>query len=379
MSDRFVSFLLISRWAAAIVATMYHLRFLVFVHYDAVHSKTIYTKGFYFVTGLGHESYAVFFILDGILAGLLMHRHRSGAVTERAAVGRHAGSLYKLLLPGLIVGATLDLTGAHFFLGSGVYTDFPELSALTLSFSALLGNAFMLQPFIVPSFGSNSMLYLPSYLFWSLILLGVFIRAGLSKPGGRYLQLALLVAVVFVMPYPFLVWDAIWLAGVGVVFLSESRGYRPQLLVAVPFFAGSLVLSRLMGSKSSLLPQPFGDLIIQCGFALVGLGFAAIAWALYPRKAQDGLANRAFIANESADNWSAQTASFTFFFHFPVIMLLVAMGTETLGQALMQQPTLATYARFACLVGACIVTAAFVTRVAAVATNAITAKRQVSG
>lgn len=376
MTDRFISFLLFARWTSAIVALMYHLRFLLFVNYDAVHAKTLYSKGFYFVTGLGHESYAVFFILDGILAGLLLHRQRSGGVPDRPAVSPHLGSLYKVVLPGLIVGATLDLTGAQFFGGTGVYTDYPELSVLTLTFSALFGNALMLQPFIVPNFGSNSMLYLPSYLFWSLILLVAFLRLGLNKPRGRYAQLGLLAVVFFVMPYQFLIWAGIWLAGVGVVFLGESRALRPPLLVAAPCFAAALVLSRLMGSRTSQLPEPFGDFIIQGGFALVGIGFAAVAWALYPKQPQDGRAGCAFEAGGSADGWAGQTASFTFFFHFPVIMLLVAIGSALLGQALMQQPTPATYMRFACLVGACIVMAAVVTRVARAATHAVGFRRQ---
>lgn len=376
MTDRFVSFLLFARWASAIVALAYHLRFLLFVNYDAVHAKTLFSKSFYFVTGLGHESYAVFFILDGILAGLLLHRQRSGATTGRPALSVHAASLYKVLLPALVVGATLDLTGARFFGGTGVYTDYPELSVLTLTLSALFGNAFMLQPFIVPNFGSNSMLYLLAYLFWSLVVLAACVRAGRHGRRGRSLQVLLLAAVGAIMPYQFLIWAGIWLAGVGVVFLGESRALRPPLVLALPCFAGALVLSRLMGSRTSQLPEPFGDLVIQGGFALVGIGFAAVAWALYPGHSSEGRPGHAHAASGWADSWSGQTASFTFFCHFPVIMLLVAMASALLGQALMQQPTLATYLRFACLAGACIVTAAVVTRVASAAANALVFRRR---
>lgn len=376
VNDRFVRFLLIARWASALVALMYHLRFLLFVNYDAVQAKTLFSTVFYFVTGLGHESYAVFFVLDGILAGLLLHRHRSQAVSGDSPLVRHVGSLYQILLPGLIVGATLDLTGARFFGGAGVYTDYPELSVLTLTFSALFGNALMLQPFVVPNFGSNSMLYLPSYLFWSLILLAALVRLGMNQARGRYMQLLLLAAVALMMPYQFLIWAGIWGAGVGLVFLTESRGWRPPLLLAASFFAATLVLSRLMGMRTSLLPEPFGDVLIQAGFALVGIGFACVAWALYPKLSVDGNASRASRASRSADGWSGQTASFTFFCHFPVIMLLASMGSALLGQALMQQPTLATYGRFACLVGACIVTAAVVMRVAGAATKALSLLRR---
>ena len=377
MSDRFILFLLVSRWAAAIVATMYHVRFLLFVNYGAVHDKDLFSKAFYFLTGLGHESYAVFFILDGILAGFLLRR-QSSVASGRAAVSRHAGSLYRILLPSLLVGASFDLAGSQLFGATGVYTDFPTFSVLTLSLTALLGNLLMLQPFVVPNFGSNSMLYLPSYLFWTLILLFVFVRAaGLARPRARLTQGALCVAVAVVMPYQFLIWATIWLAGVAVVFLAEARAFRPPLLLALPLFGGTLVLSRLLGSWPGMPPEPFGDLIVQGGFGLVGLGFAALAWALYPRQGRDRQAGLASSAKGSADGWAAQTASFTFFCHFPVIMLLAAMGSALFDQALMQQPSLATYMRFACLVAASIVAAAIVTRLTAVVTKAMTLKPEV--
>ena len=95
MSDRFVTFLLVSRWTSAIVALLYHARFLVFVDYGDVHDKTGLAKAFYFITGLGHEAFAVFFVADGILAGLALRPHRSGALADgvvRGAVLRYGGS-----------------------------------------------------------------------------------------------------------------------------------------------------------------------------------------------------------------------------------------------------------------------------------------------
>ncbi len=380
MNDRFVSFLLIARWASAVVALMYHLRFLLFVSYDAVHAKTIFSTGFYFLTGLGHESYAVFFILDGILAGLILQRRRATAVSAPAAASRHLGSLYKVFLPGLMFGAVLDLTGTRFFGGTGVYTDFPEFSALALNLPAFLGNIVMLQPFAVPNFGSNSMLYLPSYLFWSFVLFVVFTGASrLRGPQARCVQAALLAAALLVLPYTFLIWAAIWLAGVAVVFLGESRSFRPPLLVAVPLFGAALVLSRLLGPRAGQLREQYADAIIQCGFWLVGIGFAVVAWALYPQQAQEQHRSLPYSAARTADGWSGQTATFTFFFHFPVIMLLVAMDTVLFGQGLAQQPTPATYIRFACLIAACIVTAALATCFAALATASIGFRRRLPG
>ena len=113
MRNPFLSFLLVSRWTSVVVALMYHVRFLLFVDYEDVHAKTGLSKVFYFLTGLGHESFAAFFVLDGILTGLLLLRHGPRAPPDRATLGRHLVALYTILLPGLVLGAVLDVAGAR--------------------------------------------------------------------------------------------------------------------------------------------------------------------------------------------------------------------------------------------------------------------------
>lgn len=376
MGDRFIAFLLIARWASAVVALMYHVRFLLFVNYDAVHAKTGLSKAFYFLTGLGHESFAVFVILDGVVGGLILLRHRAGAVLGHAAVSQYLGSLYRILLPGLVLGAGFDLAGVRFFNHSGLYTAFPEFSTLTLSYASLLGNLFMLQPFVVPTFGSNGMLYLLSYLFWYFILLLLFVRAARLAPRRRRAaRILLLAAVILAMPYEFLFWGAIWLSGVAVVVLGEARVLRPPVLAAVGLFGGVLVLSRLIGYDTSLLPAPFGGWLVHAKYLVVGISFAAVARALYPDQAEGKHGSLLSSVVGTADGRAGQTASFTFFCHFPVIMLLVATVSALLDRPLMQQPTPAGYGEFACLVGACLVTIALIRRAAAAAMDAMAAGR----
>jgi hypothetical protein len=348
MSNRFISFLLISRWSSVIVALMYHVRFLLFVNYADVHTKTGWSNVFYFLTGLGHESFAVFFVLDGILTGLVLLHGPPGA-----AVGRHVIGLYRILLPGLILGAVFDVMGARFLNGSGLYTAYPAFSTLTLSVSSLLGNLLMLQPFVVPTFGSNGMLYLLSYLFWTLVLLALVLRA------RRLVRALLLAAVVLLVPVEFLLWAAIWLTGIAVAWLGATRAARPSLPVAIAGFVGALLLSRFAGTDTHLLPPPFGAWLIQCKYLLVGAGFAAVALALYPPRAPHG--------ETIATDRSGHAAAFTFFFHFPVMMLLVAAGATLLGHPLMQQPTTAGYGAFIAVVAACLGTTALVTRAGAAA------------
>ncbi len=360
MNDRFVHFLLFARWTSALVALMYHVRFLAFVNYDAVENKNLLLTGLYFLTGLGHESYAVFFILDGMLAGLILHRQRAGLARE-ASLARHAGALYRLMLPGLLLGAIFDYSGARLFGTTGVYTDFPEFSTLALGAGVLLGNVLMLQPFVVPNFGGNSMLYLLSYLFWSLVLLTLFVRAEMLSPAYRRgVRFALLAGAVLFLPYKFLIWATIWLAGVGLVFLAEERNWRPPAWLATMLLAGTLLLSRLLGPHTRGLEPALRDPVIQLGFLGVGVGFAGLVWALYPKRQALQADSGAYQAVPALESWAAQAASFTFFFHFPVIMLLAALGDARLGQPLMQQPATASF-WFAGLILASIATALLLT------------------
>jgi hypothetical protein len=345
MPNRFISFLLVSRWACVIVALMYHVRFLLFVDYADVHAKTGWTKLFYFLTGLGHESFAVFFVLDGILTGRALLQHPPGA-----AAGRHAMALYRLLLPGLVLGAVLDVVGARFFNGSGVYTAYPAFSTVTLSAASLLGNLAMLQPFAVPTFGSNGMLYLLSYLFWSLVLLALVLRA------RRLVRILLLAAAALLLPPQFLIWAATWCVGVAVAWFGAARDARPPLPAAMAGLTGALLLSRIVGAHTHLLPPPFGAWLIQCKYLLVGASFAAVALARYPPRAPPG---------EPVAHRGGQAAAFTFFFHFPVMMLVVAAGATVLGHPLMQQPTAARYGEFVAVVAACVGTTALAARAGA--------------
>jgi hypothetical protein len=377
MSDRFLNFLLLARWTSALVALMYHVRFLAFVNYDAVEEKNILLTGFYFLTGLGHESYAAFFILDGLLAGLILHRQRARLAAQGSSLSRHAINLYRLMLPGLVLGAVFDYGGVRLFYGTGVYTDFPEFSTLALGYAPLLGNLFMLQPFVVPNFGGNSMLYLLSYLFWALVLLVLFVRAaGLPAPWRQLVRLALLAAVLLLMPYKFLIWTAIWLAGVGLVFLAEARAWRPPVPVALLLCGGAVLLSRMLGPATRGMDPLLRDWAIQLGFLGAGLGFAVLAWAVYPKRQAWQRDSRAYPALRAAEGWPAQAASFTFFFHFPVIMLLAAMGDARLGQPLMQQPTVSAFAWFGCLALASVVVAACATGVLAALLRTLAALAQ---
>lgn len=376
MNKRFVSFLVVSQWASAVIALMYHVRFLLFVNYDAVNAKTSLSKAFYFFTGLGHESFAVFFILDGIAVALLLHGSRA-KVVDRRAISRRLCSVYSMVLPGLLLGGCLDILGWHLFNCSGVYTGFPELSTFSLSYTSLIGNMFMLQPFLVPTFGSNSMLFLLSYLFWCFILLVLFLlTTRLRKPYGRCVQMVLLAVVVWIMPDEFLRWAAIWLLGIAVVVLGESFLFKPPITGACVFLAVTLVMSRLLDADENLTMASYKYWIDEYRYFLVAISFATLAWAMYPNQRHETRRELLALVIDGLGGRTRQAASFTFFYHFPIAMLLVAASSALSLLPLIQQPTLERYAAFACLIIACLGFTTIIARMVNAVAESVSIKAQ---
>lgn len=350
---RFHSFLALSRWLSAIVALMYHARFVWFVNYDHLLVKTVFVKGFYFITGLGHEAFSVFFVADGVIVGLLLRQSHDHRMTAKDFFGRLSG-VYRTLLPGLIVGAALDLLGVKFFNGTGLYSRYPDFTTVTLTLASFFGNIFMLGPVVVPTFGSNAMLYLFSCLWWSFVLLAAMSGAArLRRPVASFARAAVLLAVLLVMPLEFLQWIALWFVGFAIAALSQTRHFRPPLFVGWGIFVTIIIASRVIRSDPALFPQPFGSMLVPFKYLFVGMGFAALAWAMSPSRPRASAGPL-----EDRPHWQPQRslsndAVVIFFFHFPFLMLIAGAGADILQQKLMQQPSGFLYLGFAATVFAC--------------------------
>ena len=343
--QRFRAFLDCSRWISVLVALMYHLRFLLFVDYHGVLVKSHFSTAFYFLTGFGHEAFAVFFVVDGIAVGTALLARRQGGLARHTLVHR-LKAFYGVLLPGLVLGAVADIIGVRWFNCSGLYTDYPDFSLLTLTLPSLLGNLVMLEPFIVPTFGSNAMLYLLSYLCWSFVLLMAYASTADLRPQLIWpARLLMVLAILLFMPHRFLIWMAIWLLGFGVAYHAVSGGRKPHRIAGVLLFCGTLILSRAIGADDTLLPHPLGAWLVFGKYFLVGSGFALLASALYQQPSMEP-------ATGPAQEQRGRRISFVFFFHMPVMMLLTGMVSDALGLPLKQQPDLPVYLLFSIAVAA---------------------------
>ena len=78
-------FLNMSRWVGAFLVLIFHVRHIILVDFKEVEHRTLFDRGLYFVTGLGHEAVVIFFVISGFLVGgLTLDRWRTRGPDLRA-------------------------------------------------------------------------------------------------------------------------------------------------------------------------------------------------------------------------------------------------------------------------------------------------------
>ena len=223
-----------SRWVAAWLVVAEHARSLVFVDYGDLQSPGLLAKGFYFLTGFGHEAVMVFFVISGYLVGgKVWSLYREGRFGWKRYIADRASRLYAVLLVALLLGAALDWSGYLFFNQYGLYNQGYEGSIAVLGTAPVekmgwrdfLGNALFLQTIAGPTFGSNGPLWSLAYEWWYYILFPsmvvlVFRRSLMGVVVGALLTLLLL----FVLPA-----DAIWLFGIWLLGVAAGGLCRGRI------------------------------------------------------------------------------------------------------------------------------------------------------
>jgi peptidoglycan/LPS O-acetylase OafA/YrhL len=322
---------------------MYHVRFLLFASYADVQEKSVIVKLFYFVTGLGQEALTIYIVLSGmVLGGLSSRRWRLLSVDPMKDLRRRSLRFYAIFFPALVVGGLLDLAGGRVFGASGVYTTFPLFSSNHLTIESFLGNLLMLQGFLVPSFGSNGILFILAYEAWAYLIFTVFC---LLRRRHKYLALlpaAASVVVAIVLSPNFFGYFMIWLIGLRAVALARTCRFLTRPRLAVVIFASTLLFSRITNAavgRSSWVES----LALIATQVLMGLAFSMMLLSLAQNEAS--LTGGRILP----PRWSygmARTSLALYVSHFPVMMILVAAGNVLLLTPIATQPHLANYLYF---------------------------------
>jgi peptidoglycan/LPS O-acetylase OafA/YrhL len=275
------------RGLSALLVMLSHLRGFIFLDYDELERGGVLTKGFYFVSGLGHQAVIVFFALSGyFVGGSVLSGLAKGSFTWRGYITARLTRLWMVLLPALMLTLGLDLLGQHW--NPGAYAGaFNErfMSGPTTAIPAahdwltFIGNLGFVQTVSVPVYGSNGPLWSLANEFWYYVMfpLAAVAVARFSELRCRVaavLQILLFALLVWWLPYTLLMGGLIWLLGVGVWWLVWKTGDRliarcrgwPWRLAGGSLFLGTLAASKTDHWLGSAEP--------------VGLAFAAWMLAL---------------------------------------------------------------------------------------------------
>ena len=282
MKNRFVH-LDCLRGLAALLVVVEHLRAFLFVPFAQLQAPGILAKGFYLVTGLGHQAVMIFFVLSGYLVGgSVITALQTRKWSWREYLLRRMTRLWVVLLPALLLTLLWDKLGyAHAPTGyEGAYREIynsgpTPAGPADWSGASFFGNLFFLQTILVPCFGTNSPLWSLANEFWYYLLFPLGLSTLFAgKWSDRVIALILVAWIVSFLPKSILLGGVIWLLGAGVFFLIRKDSTRPIANHPVLLILGLLLtIGTLLASRTGHIgDEPDLAIGLGCAVLVAGLG-----------------------------------------------------------------------------------------------------------
>jgi peptidoglycan/LPS O-acetylase OafA/YrhL len=322
-SPTLVSYLDVSRWLAAAMVFLGHLRNPLFLGYGSVpiESRTIAVKLWYFVTGLHAEAVIMFFVLSGLLvAGVGAVRVQAKTFDVSSYAIDRFSRLYVAFLPALLLCFITDLIGStslgkigfwdhtHPMIAEKVNTE-PFESTLNLQTLAL--NSVMLQTYFVSPVGSNHPLWTISTEFWFYVVFGVAALAWMKQGLGRLVSAALLGVIFMMLGSQFPVCLGYWLIGMLIAWAPPARWLPP--LASLSLFAVVLFIVRLWQAdfESTFVSMTVKNYAVASAFALTILSIRGRKIPLLERTA-------------GFSKFMADFSYSLYLLHFPLMLFFLA-------------------------------------------------------
>lgn len=319
----FVSFLDLTRWLAAGMVVVGHLRNPLFLGYGDLDpaARNLAVKAWYFVTGLHAEAVVVFFVLSGFLVGSVgveRSARRAFAPTDYAI--DRITRLFIPFWPALLLTLVLDRIGIT-WLGSVGFWDqshpmiAQKVNALPFeqlgSVQDLIANALMLQTFFVAPFGSNQPLWTISAEFWFYVVFGLVMAARMVTGKNRALWVVSAILLTLLLGLKFVLLAGLWVLGL-IAGLSPRWIERPVLAAALFVVLLAAVRAFQSVSDSDAVLRGTKDYVVALGFA----------WLLASMRRVDlGWLKR----SASANRFMADFSYSLYLIHFPVMLFVLAL------------------------------------------------------
>jgi peptidoglycan/LPS O-acetylase OafA/YrhL len=228
-----------ARWMAALVVVLHHATNIFINLADimkASHGPLVYVWWFFTAFGFAHAGLVMFFVFSGVLVGgPLIRRMRENKPFFRKYLIDRTIRIYIVLVPVLILGAAIDLSGRALFAGRGIYeTVFAGHFEPAYLFATLAS----LQGIWFGAFGTNEPLWSLGMEYWYYICFPLLFLP-LSAWHGRGMKIfafclgvAIFVALGLSGSYfAFGFWP--WLIGVGVRLATKPLIRSKFLALAI--------------------------------------------------------------------------------------------------------------------------------------------------
>jgi peptidoglycan/LPS O-acetylase OafA/YrhL len=275
ISEEASKWLDLCRGLAALSVFASHWRELYFVHYDQVTNPNFLTSAFYFVTGFGHSSVVMFFVLSGLLVGgSASSQIDSGRFSARAYAIARLTRLEVVLIPALLIGFGIDHLGVILARPGSIYFGGSNQRLIQgsvldyLGWKTLVGNLFFLQTIVCTPLGTNRPLWSLANEFWYYTVFPIAylgLRAS-TRLRQRILLLAISCFLLALVGKSISEYFVVWMLGFAV---SRLRGRCLPSPITI-----SISLSFLLCLTASRRSIGFaGDLPLA-------ISFSAVCWLI---------------------------------------------------------------------------------------------------
>jgi len=322
-----ISFLDMSRWAAAFIVFISHLRNPLFFSYNSINPEeiNIVIQIWYFITGWAGEAVIIFFVLSGLLVGASGYEKiNMGRFSVSSYLIDRFSRLYVAFIPALMLSFMFDYFGSSYFSNIGFWDhSHPMINEKINSISfeeklkldIFVANFFMLQNFFFDTLGSNSPLWTISAEFWFYIVFAVFALLKLGQ--GKYVTVLLFSFMFFFLyffRFEFVLLLGYWLVGVFAGTMKPSTKIKPS-------FAFFIVISALVFSRFFInLSSTATEIVVTNYIIAISYGLLILSMR--------GKDFNFFIKFSSINKFLASFSFSLYLLHFPIMLIILAVLSQ---------------------------------------------------
>ena len=287
MNSKTIISLDVARGVAAILVFMSHVRAYLFLDYSKLpqSSKGIFTKVFYFVTSLGHESVMVFFVLSGFLvAGSVYKSFQNERFSWRLYMINRLTRLYIVFIPAIFLTLFWDkigmfLTNSPYYDGAlGHILPVGPKQPVNHSLSVFFQNLLFLQTITSPVFGTNGVVWSLANEFWYYVIFPITMILTISLSNRKTFRIicSVLLLLFFLIYFPtqIVFGFGVWMLGFGAFLIAKKDALILSLNVrSVRVISLCILAVCIFFSARTTTSTWFKDYVVGIGYTIVLLSF----------------------------------------------------------------------------------------------------------